>query len=99
MRKSHKFLLLFLIAFAIAVVAFIHAFNTLAEKNREQLHQELQRFLGKDATFDQLEASVWGGLGFSAQEFRIAENPRFAATQIVRSKECNVGVRLLHIHI
>ncbi len=97
MRKSHKFLLLFLIAFAIAVVAFIHAFNTLAEKNREQVHQELQRFLGKDATFDQLEASVWGGLGFSAQEFRIADNPRFAATPIVRAKELKLGVSLLQL--
>src|SRR6478672_693487 len=97
MRKSHKFLLLFLIAFAIVVVAFIHAFNTLAEKNREQVHQELQRFLGKDATFDQLEASVWGGLGFSAQEFRIADNPRFAATPIVRAKELKLGVSLIQL--
>jgi uncharacterized protein involved in outer membrane biogenesis len=97
MRKSHKFVLLFLIAFAVAVVAFIHAFNTLAGKNREQVHQELQRFLGKDATFDQLEASVWGGLGFSAQEFRIADNPRFAATPVVRAKELKLGVSLLQL--
>lgn len=97
MRKSHKLLLVFLIASAIAVGVFIHAFNTLAGKNREQVHQELQRFLGKDATFDQLEASVWGGLGFSAQEFRIADNPRFAATPIVRAKELKLGVSLLQL--
>src|SRR4029077_4653106 len=66
-------------------------------KNREQVHQELQRFLGKDATFDQLEASVWGGLGFSAQEFRIADNPRFAATPLVRAKELKWGVMLLQL--
>ena len=97
MRQSHKFLLLFLIAFTVALGAFIHAFNTLAGKNREQVHQELQRFLGKDATFDRLEASVWGGLGFSAQEFRIADNPRFAATPLVRAKELKLGVSLFQL--
>jgi hypothetical protein len=95
MRKSRKFLLFFLIASAAAVIAFIQTFNTLAAKNREQVHQELQRFLGKDATFDRLEASLWGGLGFSAKEFRIADDPRFAATPVVRAQELRLGVSLL----
>jgi hypothetical protein len=97
MRKSHKFVLLFLIAFTVAMIVFIQAFNTLASKNREQVHQELQRFLGKDATFDQLEASLWGGLGFSAKEFRIADNPRFAATPAVRAKDLKLGVSLIQL--
>ena len=95
MRKSHKLLLFFLIASAAAAVAFIQTFNTLAAKNREQVHQELQRFLGKDATFDRLEASLWGGLGFSAKEFRIADDPRFAATPVIRAQELRLGVSLL----
>ena len=95
MRKSHKFLLFFLIASGVAVFAFIKTFNTLAAKNREQVHQELQRFLGKDATFDRLEASLWGGLGFSAKEFRIADDPRFAATPVVRAQELRLGVSFL----
>ncbi len=99
MRKSRKFLLLFLIASAAVVVAFIQTFNTLAAKNREQVHQELQRFLGKDATFDRLEASLWGGLGFSAKEFRIADDPRFAATPVIRAQELRLGVSLLPLLI
>ncbi|HET8917161.1 MAG TPA: AsmA-like C-terminal region-containing protein, partial [Candidatus Binatia bacterium] len=95
MRKSHKLLLFFLIASAAAVMAFIQTFNTLAAKNREQVHQELQRFLGKDATFDRLEASLWGGLGFSAKEFRIADDPRFAATPVIHAQELRLGVSLL----
>jgi uncharacterized protein involved in outer membrane biogenesis len=97
MRKSHKFVLLFLIAFTVTMTVFIQAFNGLASKNREQVHQELQRFLGKDATFDQLEASLWGGLGFSAKEFRIADNPRFAATPAVRAKDLKLGVSLTQL--
>jgi AsmA-like C-terminal region/AsmA family len=97
MRKSYKFVLLFLIAFTVMTIVFIQAFNRLASKNREQIHQELQRFLGKDATFDQLEASLWGGLGFSAKEFRIADNPRFAATPAVRAKDLKLGVSLIQL--
>ena len=92
MRKSHKVLLFFLIAFAVAIVAFTKTFNSLAAKNREQVLQELQRFLGKDVTFDRLEASLWGGLGLSAKEFHIADDPHFAATPVVRAQELRLGV-------
>ena len=98
MRKSRKFLLLFLIACAAAVV-LVQTFKHMAAKNREQVHQELQRFLGKDATFDRLEASLWGGLGFSAKEFRIADDPRFAATPVIRAQELRLGVSLLPLLI
>jgi hypothetical protein len=94
MRKSHKFLLLLLMA-TVTLIGFIQAFNTLAGKNREYVHQELQRFLGKDASFEQLEASLWGGLGFSAKEFRIADNPRFAATPAMRARNLRLGVSLI----
>jgi hypothetical protein len=97
MRKSHKFVLLFLTALTVMLFVFIQAFNTLAGKNREQVHQELQRFLGKDATFDRLEASLWGGLGFSAKEFRIADNPRFAATPAVRANDLKLGVSVIQL--
>jgi uncharacterized protein involved in outer membrane biogenesis len=95
MKKSHKFILLFLAALTVTMIVLIQAFNTFAGKNREHIHQELQRFLGKDATFDQLEASLWGGLGFSAKEFRIADNPRFAATPAVRATDLKLGVSLI----
>ena len=71
MSKSLKFLLLFLIASVVTVLVLAQSFKNLAEKNREQVHQELQRFLGKDATFDRLEASLWGGVGFSAKNFAL----------------------------
>jgi uncharacterized protein involved in outer membrane biogenesis len=97
MRKSRKLFLLLLIASVVTVLVLVQSFKNLAEKHREQLHQELQRFLGKDATFDRLEASLWGGVGFSAEEFRIADNPRFAATPIVRAKNLKLGVSLTQL--
>jgi uncharacterized protein involved in outer membrane biogenesis len=97
MRRRLKLFLSFLIAFVATVFILFQSFKNLAEKNREQVHQELQRFLGKDATFDRFQASWWGGLGFSAEEFRIADNPRFAATPVVRAKELKLGVSLLQL--
>ncbi|HXV81229.1 MAG TPA: AsmA-like C-terminal region-containing protein [Candidatus Binatia bacterium] len=97
MKKSLKLSLLLLIASVVTLSALVWSFKTLAEKNREQVHQELQRFLGKDATFDRLEARWWGGLAFSAEEFRIADNPRFAATPLIRAKELRLGVSLFQL--
>ena len=97
MRTSLKFLLLLLIASLVTVMIFVQSFKNLAEKNREQLQQELQKFLGKEATFDRLEASLWGGIGFSAEEFRIADNPRFAATPIVRARELKLGLSFVQL--
>jgi uncharacterized protein involved in outer membrane biogenesis len=97
MATSHKLLLIVAALFTAAVVGFVQSFNTLAGNNREQVHQELQKLLGKDATFEGLEASLWGGLGFSAKEFRVADNPRFAATPVVRAKELKLKVSLAQL--
>src|SRR5512138_3769637 len=97
MKRSLKFLLLLLIASIGALFVLVQSFKNLAEKNREQLQQELQRFLGKDASFDGLEATLWGGVGFSAAEFRIADNPRFAALQIELANELELVVILVQL--
>jgi hypothetical protein len=97
MKNYRKFLLLLLIASTITVLVLVQSFKNLAGKNRDQVHQELQKILGNDATFDRLEASLWGGLGFSAKEFRIADNPRFAATPLVQAKELKLGVSLIQL--
>jgi hypothetical protein len=97
MATSHKLLLVLAVLFTAAVVVFVQSFNILAGQNREQVHQELQKFLGKQATFDGLEATFWGGLGFSAKEFRVADNPRFAATPVVRAKELKLRVSLAQL--
>ena len=62
--------------------------------SRDLVQQEIQRLLGKDVAFDRLEASVWGGLGFSAKEFRITDDRRFAATPFVHANELRLGISL-----
>jgi hypothetical protein len=97
MNISRKWVLLFLAAFAGAIFALLQTFNMLASKNRDQIHQELQRVLGKEIYFEKLEANILGGLGFAAREFSVADNPRFAATPFVRARELVLGVSVWNL--
>jgi hypothetical protein len=85
------------IALTVGIFAFVQYLNTLASKHREQVHQELQKLIGTNASFDGLEVSLWDGLVFSAKEFRIADNPRFAATPLLRATELRLGVSWLQL--
>jgi uncharacterized protein involved in outer membrane biogenesis len=58
------------------------------------VQQEIHRLLGKDVAFDRLEASIWGGLGFSAKEFQITDDRRFAATPFLHANELRLGISL-----
>ena len=97
MKLLRKRILLPLIACAVAFFGLLQAFNVLANKNRDQVHQELQRILGKEIYFEKLEASFFGGIGFSAKEFSVADHPRFAATPFVRARELLLGVSLWNL--
>lgn len=97
MKISRTRIFLLLVALAGATFALLHAFNVLAAKNRDQIHQELQRVLGKEIVFEKLEASIFGGLGFSAKEFSVADDARYAATPFVRARELVMGVSLWNL--
>jgi uncharacterized protein involved in outer membrane biogenesis len=98
-RISRKHILLVFSAFALALIILVYGFNALVGGNREQVQQELQKLLGKDVSFDRLEASLWGGLGFSAQDFRIADDAHFAATPFVQAKELRLGVSIWQLFL
>jgi hypothetical protein len=97
MTLFHKRLLLVLVALATGIFAFVQSVNILVTKNREQVYQELQKLLGTKATFETLDVNLWGGPGFSATEFRIADNPRFAATPLLHAAELRLGVSVLQL--
>jgi hypothetical protein len=80
------------IGLIVGIFAVVQLSNSIASKNRDQVHQELQKLLGASASFDGLEVTLRGGLGFAAKEFRIADNPRFAATPLLHATELKLGV-------
>src|SRR6266496_2844884 len=97
MRSPRKFLLLTLLTLVALISVLVQSFNILAGRHREQVQQELQKVLGQDVSFDALEVNLLGRPGFVAKEFRIADDPRFAATPVVRAKELILGVSLWNL--
>lgn len=94
MKSLRKILLLFLVVLALAVVGLVESFNLLAARHRDQVRQELQKVLGQDASFASLEVNLLGRPGFVAREFRVADDPRFAATPLLRAGELVLGVSI-----
>jgi hypothetical protein len=95
LRISRKAIFLFLIASASVLTLLVVSLNTLIDKNQERIREEIQNALGRSLTFDKLRLSLWGGLGLSAKHLRIAEDPRFAATPFIQTKELKMQVRWL----
>src|SRR5919108_5776193 len=80
------------IALAVGIFAVVQSLNSIASRNRDQVYQELQKLLGANTSFDGFEVTLWGGFGFAAKEFRIADNPLFAATPLFHATELRLGV-------
>jgi hypothetical protein len=97
MKIPRKLLLFTLIAVAVAIGGLVQTFNVIVGKNRAFVEQELQKVFGKDLHYDGLEVSLLPRPGFSAREIRIADDPRFAATPIVRAKELILGISLWNL--
>ena len=94
MKNLRKIIVVVVVALSAACFASVRVFNGLAGKNRELVQQELQRFLGKDVRFESLDVSIFWPPGFVAREFRVADDPRFAATPALRARELILGVDL-----
>lgn len=95
--RYRKHLSVAALLFAAGCFVLLQVFDNLAARHRDTVQQELHRILGKDVNFDGLEATLWGGLGFVAKEFRIDDDRRFAATPFVRAKALHLGLSLIDL--
>ncbi len=98
MKFSQKRLFLSLILVA-ATILIVYSLGRLAEKRRQQVQQELHKVLGTDVTLEGVETNFWGGIGFTVTNFRIADNPRFAATPFVHAQKLQLGVSFWHLFL
>ena len=94
-KKARRALAVFLIATALVVTFLVLSLNTLIDKNRASIQEEIQSALGRSVTFNNLRIDLWGGLGLSANNVRIADDPRFAATPLIQTKDLKMQVRWL----
>jgi uncharacterized protein involved in outer membrane biogenesis len=97
MKLSKKAISIAVGTVILAILALVYSVNLLADIRRDLVYEEIQKVAGKDVAFDEFEVTLLTGLGFSAKEFRIADNPVFAATPLLRAKELRMGVSLLSL--
>ncbi|HEY2922396.1 MAG TPA: AsmA-like C-terminal region-containing protein [Candidatus Binatia bacterium] len=96
-KSPRKLVALIFLTVLVLATVLVQSFNIVAGRHREQVQQELQKVLGQDVSFDALEVNLLGRPGFVAKEFRIADDPRFAATPAVRAKELILGVSVWNL--
>jgi uncharacterized protein involved in outer membrane biogenesis len=94
MRISRNRVVAVIALTAIAGAAVFYSLGVVVHNQRGQVEQELRKLLGNDASFAAVETSLWGGIGFTVKEFRVADNPEFAATPLVQARELTLGVSL-----
>jgi uncharacterized protein involved in outer membrane biogenesis len=97
MKISPRRVVVALALLAVTGAAVLFSLGVVAHKRRGEVQQELKKLLGDDASFESVEANLWGGIGFTARDFRIADNPAFAATPFVQTRELRLGVSLWHL--
>lgn len=94
-KKARRALTATLIVIVLVVTFLALSLNTLIEKNRENIQVQIQKTLGRSIAFDNLRLDLWGGLGLTAQNVRISDDPRFAATPLIQTKALKMQVRWL----
>jgi AsmA-like C-terminal region/Domain of Unknown Function (DUF748) len=99
MRIPNQRILLALSALIVAGVAVYSSLGFIARKHRADVQQELHKLLGTDVSFETVEAGLWDGFSFRVKEFRIADDPRFAATPFVQAEELRLGLSLGHLFL
>lgn len=97
MNISLKRVMVPLALLAVAGAAVLLSVGIVAHKQRGEVQRELQKLLGNDGSFIAVQASLWGGIGFTVKDFRIADNPQFAATPFLQARELRLGVSLWHL--
>lgn len=97
MKLSKKSISIAVGTIILAALALVYSVNLLAHIRRDLVYEEIQKVVGKDIAFDEFEVTLLTGLGFSAKEFRIADNSVFAATPLLRAKELRMGVSLFSL--
>ena len=97
MKSRRKLFAAVAVVIIIAAFGLVRAVDDILAQNRDQVRQELQKVIGKDLSFARLEVIWWGRPGFVAREFRILDDPHFAATPLVSAKELILNVSLWNL--
>ena len=99
MSIRRKAVTVLLAALACALVLLVVLLNSFVDKNRERIREEIEKSLGRAVKFDELRLSFWGDIALLAKHLSIAEDPRFAATPFIQTRELRMELRWLPLFL
>jgi len=69
--------------------------NSLVASNKDQILQQVEQTLGREVEVQEIEVTVWGGIGARLTQFRIADDPAFSPDDFISANDLQVNVALL----
>ena len=90
MRSKASRLLVFLSLAAVLGVAAVVGLEAFLENRKETIRREIANAVGRDVAFESIRLSLFGrlgSLGITVTDLRVADDPKFAATPLIRAHE------------
>ena len=82
-----------LITVGLLALALINL-NNLIASNKDRILHQVEQTLGREVEIQEIDVTVWGGIGARLTQFRIADDPAFSADAFVRADNLQVNVAL-----
>ncbi len=97
--KASRFLVFLSLAVVLSGVAVV-GLEAFLENRKEAIRQEIANAVGRDVAFESVRLSLFGrlgSLGVTVTDLRIADDPRFAATPLIRARELTLSLGWLSL--
>lgn len=82
------------IVLAGAALAALFNLNALIARNRDFLIGQAEQGLGRKISVEEVEATLWGGIGVRLSHFAMADDPVYSAGEFIRARDLQVNLQL-----
>src|SRR5438093_11953770 len=69
--------------------------NSYIARNKDYLISQTEQTLSRKVSVDDVEVSLWNGIGFRLTDFAMSDDPAFSSNEFVRAKDLQVNLKFL----
>ena len=84
-----------LLLLCVAGVVAVLNVNSYIARNKDYLISQAEQALGRKVSVDDVEVSLWNGIGFRLTNFAMSDDPAFSSAEFVRAKDLQVNLKFL----
>lgn len=85
---------LLLLLIVVAIVAVLNL-NSLVKRNKDYLLGQVEQALGRKVSVEDVELTVWSGIGLRLNRFAMSDDPKYSSGDFVRAAGLQVNVKLM----